>query len=692
MDIFCLVGRQDFAIQTTRRVSLRLDKSRLRDTCPYIREPSESPAVMCSTAGNLMRSISCQEETCVIAWSCGKDPATSATDSNPSRHHHRQTQRNGRSPFAHDRRSYAVKVTRAISSSAEELAADAVNSMSKHREDDFDGRTEAEQEEHDPCTMTEIMVNACDIAELGVQSYDVPVDSCCKHAELQSNTGAEIIGDNITESRATIEAVVSIRPISPAECDDATNVSAEVVALPRDDVRCRIDEDEISRQQLSRLAVDEPGPSNANIDGDGPFEEVSRCIYNGATSTELTRRKMDERLSVITKRRGRHKGRSQRIGRKWKPAAEHVVQLDFQMSLFPRNVSVEVDIDNSAAIMKELEQFERSLDCPEDADDDKSSTENGSGIMTDRKQTDVCVSDCSDRPTQNCGENLEYREQKSPEDNNNSLHTISTSTKDDILDYEDDNADLMSFYGDKIPRCIRSSFGNEPYLPGCQRLRMKKKWKTTKARIQVKTRHCRTVNNTVHGQPIYINFRVMLRMHLELRSIHSNPYYHTLSLRKIDKCKGKPVGGVDDGKGKRHGSYNNRDVSRPPAAPRYAMDAYNADSDLSADLVNVLMNLQHRDLLPEDYELLLRLDDRVAQKTIDSSVLSTLKTEVVGPDGRAELCAICMEPYEAGHTMKYLPCGHGYHDTCIDRWLSNSSQNCPLDGVPIEDADRKSVV
>lgn len=638
---------------------------------------------MCSTAGNLKRSISCQEEKCVISWSCGMDPSATATDSTPGRHH--QTQTNYRSPFAHGRRSHPAKIARASSSDEEIADISSVNAKLNHREYDFDCKTEAEQEhKHEESREpTEMMANSCDIVEISVQSYDVPVDSCCRHAELQSNTGTETVSDSIAESRTTIETLVST--VSPAEYDDATDVSVEIVVLPTD-VSCDINEDvlgtdfEISMQQLSRTAVEETDPPNANIEGDRPFEDVSRCIHNGAISTKFTRQEVDDRLSV-TKRRGRHKGRSQRMGRKWKPIAEGVVQLDFQMSLFPRNVSTEVDVDNSAVIAKELENFERSLDCPDDADD-KSSTDNGSGITAGPKQWGGCDNDCSDM--QNCGENLENPEQKSSEDN--SLRTRSTSPKDDIFDYED-NDDFISFYGDKIPHFSRSSLGrpNEPYLPGCQKLRMKKKWKKTKARIQVKTKHCRTVNNTVHGQPIYINFRVMIRMHMELRSIYSNPYYRTLSLKKIDKSKGIPADGVESTKGKGHGARN-KDASRPPASSRFAMDAYNADSDLSADLVNVLLNIQHRDLLPEDYELLLRLDERVAQKTIDSSVLSTLKTEVVGPEGRAELCAICMEPYEAGHTMKYLPCGHCYHDTCIDRWLSNSSQNCPLDGVPIDDA------
>ena len=95
-----------------------------------------------------------------------------------------------------------------------------------------------------------------------------------------------------------------------------------------------------------------------------------------------------------------------------------------------------------------------------------------------------------------------------------------------------------------------------------------------------------------------------------------------------------------------------------------------------------LVELQHRELSPEDYELLLLLDDTIAPKTVHLHLLNSIdqaSAEAVGLLG--ELCSICMESYEASQKTKRLPCEHYFHNKCIDFWLSNSSQNCPLDGL-----------
>ncbi|PFH36402.1 hypothetical protein BESB_045940 [Besnoitia besnoiti] len=42
-----------------------------------------------------------------------------------------------------------------------------------------------------------------------------------------------------------------------------------------------------------------------------------------------------------------------------------------------------------------------------------------------------------------------------------------------------------------------------------------------------------------------------------------------------------------------------------------------------------------------------------------------------------EFCAICMEAYEEGAMVRFLPCLHAYHQACIDVWLSRS-ELCPI--------------
>lgn len=121
-----------------------------------------------------------------------------------------------------------------------------------------------------------------------------------------------------------------------------------------------------------------------------------------------------------------------------------------------------------------------------------------------------------------------------------------------------------------------------------------------------------------------------------------------------------------------------------PAALKYELKSSNIPGDAESHL-SKLIDLQHRDLTPEDYELLLRLDDSVAPKTVSKDLLQSLvvitaeAAETIG-----ELCSICMELYTASQTVKTLPCEHVFHEDCIDMWLSNSSLNCPLDGLAVE--------
>ena len=203
-----------------------------------------------------------------------------------------------------------------------------------------------------------------------------------------------------------------------------------------------------------------------------------------------------------------------------------------------------------------------------------------------------------------------------------------------------------------------------------------------KASKQVKHKNCQSVLNNNGRKKLYIHHRLFKIINLQEKrlNLHLPSSSHLKDLVPINnkstnetRSRLKPV------------ANNNRaDRPAPVQNLRHTLHQNNAPSDLSGDLVGLLVSLQHRDLTPEDYEILLRLDDSIAPKTIDKSLLCLFKTDLVTETTVGELCAVCMDHYEIGQTRKFLPCDHVFHQHCIDMWLENSSRNCPIDGLPVD--------
>lgn len=119
-----------------------------------------------------------------------------------------------------------------------------------------------------------------------------------------------------------------------------------------------------------------------------------------------------------------------------------------------------------------------------------------------------------------------------------------------------------------------------------------------------------------------------------------------------------------------------------PATEKFALRGENVPIEMQ-DMVNFLLSLQFRDVTPEDYEFLLRLDESVPTKTVSGERLASLTEDEAGEEHAKKICSVCMESYELGQTRKTLPCGHVFHSNCIDTWLRESSTKCPLDGREI---------
>lgn len=51
----------------------------------------------------------------------------------------------------------------------------------------------------------------------------------------------------------------------------------------------------------------------------------------------------------------------------------------------------------------------------------------------------------------------------------------------------------------------------------------------------------------------------------------------------------------------------------------------------------------------------------------------------------AHACAICVEDFESGDTLRVLRCGHRFHLECVDRWLLDAERQClcPMCKAPL---------
>lgn len=98
--------------------------------------------------------------------------------------------------------------------------------------------------------------------------------------------------------------------------------------------------------------------------------------------------------------------------------------------------------------------------------------------------------------------------------------------------------------------------------------------------------------------------------------------------------------------------------------------------------INLLIELQNREITPEDYDLLVQLDCSVKPKTLSKAKIDSLHSDNI-TNATDDICSICIEDYISGDNRRFLACGHHFHDHCIRTWLSITSNRCPIDGKEV---------
>lgn len=78
-------------------------------------------------------------------------------------------------------------------------------------------------------------------------------------------------------------------------------------------------------------------------------------------------------------------------------------------------------------------------------------------------------------------------------------------------------------------------------------------------------------------------------------------------------------------------------------------------------------------IVNDDSEIRFTPESSNCHTTIPSELRSN-----ANPGGGESACAICAEDFIQGQYMRVLPCNHHFHPQCIDPWLLEISDTCPL--------------
>lgn len=97
-----------------------------------------------------------------------------------------------------------------------------------------------------------------------------------------------------------------------------------------------------------------------------------------------------------------------------------------------------------------------------------------------------------------------------------------------------------------------------------------------------------------------------------------------------------------------------------------------------------VIDIMYRDLKPEDFEMLNKLDERVPKRnTVQRNIVERLPRVAVRDCGSSE-CGVCLVGLDPHARVVQLPCRHAFHPACISKWLTQCRNTCPLCSTPID--------
>ncbi|CAK9099182.1 Uncharacterized RING finger protein C57A7.09, partial [Durusdinium trenchii] len=130
---------------------------------------------------------------------------------------------------------------------------------------------------------------------------------------------------------------------------------------------------------------------------------------------------------------------------------------------------------------------------------------------------------------------------------------------------------------------------------------------------------------------------------------------------------------------RQHSHHPRRDRSRSRSRNWHRSYRRRGEASLPCGLTHrEVYSLLSREITPEDYEMLLRLDEAIPKKQATEKETNEALHVVSCEEFLGKECPICLTRYLQTDDVAALPCCHDFHKECICTWLSNYRKTCPL--------------